>query len=119
MSTTHATLLGSRIDAVDAAAGTLNATYQAQADLRNPAGTVQSGMLSAMLNDLTASGAGSLIQDTRDEEPLQGLNQTLPRRAASCASKPGAMQSGDVFSSWRQRGSRADRKAYIILGFAQ
>ncbi|MFM7013047.1 MAG: PaaI family thioesterase [Betaproteobacteria bacterium] len=49
------TLLGSRIDAVDAAAGTLSATYQAQADFRNPAGTVQGGMLSAMLDDLTAS----------------------------------------------------------------
>ena len=49
------TLLGSQIDAVDAAAGTLSATYQAQADFRNPAGTVQGGMLSAMLDDLTAS----------------------------------------------------------------
>ena len=49
------TLLGSRIDAVDAAAGTLSATYQAQADFRNPAGTVQGGMLSAMLDDVTAS----------------------------------------------------------------
>lgn len=46
-------------------------------------------------------------------------NQTLPRKAASCASKPSAVQSGYVFSSWRQRGSRADRKAHIILGFAQ
>ena len=49
------TLLGSQIDAVDAAAGTLSATYQAQADFRNPTGTVQGGMLSAMLDDLTAS----------------------------------------------------------------
>ena len=49
------TLLGSRIDAVDAAAGTLSARYEAQADFRNPAGTVQGGMLSAMLDDLTAS----------------------------------------------------------------
>lgn len=47
---------------MDAAAGTLSATYQAQADFRNPAGTVQGGMLSAMLDarcsmldDLTAS----------------------------------------------------------------
>ena len=49
------TLLGSHIDAVDAAAGTLCATYDAQASFRNPAGTVQGGMLSAMLDDLTAS----------------------------------------------------------------
>ena len=49
------TLLGSRIDAVDAAAGTLSATYEAPAQVRNPAGTVQGGMLSAMLDDLTAS----------------------------------------------------------------
>jgi len=45
------TLLGSRIDAVDAAAGTLSATYEAPAQFRNPAGTVQGGML----DDLTAS----------------------------------------------------------------
>ena len=49
------TLLGSRIDAVDAAAGSLSARYEAQANFRNPAGTVQGGMLSAMLDDLTAS----------------------------------------------------------------
>lgn len=49
------TLLGSHIDAVDASAGTLCATYQAPADFRNPAGTVQGGMLGAMLDDLTAS----------------------------------------------------------------
>lgn len=49
------TLLGSQIDAVDAAAGTLSARYEAQASFRNPAGTVQGGMLSAMLDDLTAS----------------------------------------------------------------
>jgi len=49
------TLLGSHIDTVDASAGTLSATYRAQASFRNPAGTVQGGMLSAMLDDLTAS----------------------------------------------------------------
>lgn len=48
-------LLGSRIDAVDVAAGTLRATYEALPDFRNPAGTVQGGMLSAMLDDMTAS----------------------------------------------------------------
>jgi uncharacterized protein (TIGR00369 family) len=49
------TLLGSHIDAVDATAGTLSARYEAPAGFRNPAGTVQGGMLSAMLDDLTAS----------------------------------------------------------------
>ncbi|MEN9888973.1 MAG: hypothetical protein RL559_1010 [Pseudomonadota bacterium] len=49
------TLLGSRIEAVDAAAGTLSARYEAPAEFRNPAGTVQGGMLSAMLDDVTAS----------------------------------------------------------------
>ena len=49
------TLLGSRIDAVDATEGTLSASYEAQPGFRNPAGTVQGGMLSAMLDDLTAS----------------------------------------------------------------
>ena len=48
-------LLGSRIDSVDAKAGTLSATYQARPDFRNPAGTVQGGLLGAMLDDLTAS----------------------------------------------------------------
>lgn len=49
------TLLGGRMVAVDADAGTLSATYEAQAAFLNPAGTVQGGMLSAMLDDLTAS----------------------------------------------------------------
>lgn len=49
------TLLGSRIDAVDAEAGMLSATYEAPDTFRNPAGTVQGGMLGAMLDDLTAS----------------------------------------------------------------
>ena len=48
-------LLGSRVDAVDATAGTLRASYEAPAAFRNPAGTVQGGMLGAMLDDLTAS----------------------------------------------------------------
>jgi len=49
------TLLGSQIEAVDMDAGTLSATYEAREDFLNPAGTVQGGMLSAMLDDLTAS----------------------------------------------------------------
>lgn len=49
------TLLDSHIDAVDASAGTLSATYTARDEFRNPAGTVQGGLLGAMLDDLTAS----------------------------------------------------------------
>ena len=56
------TLLGSVIDVVNAKAGTLSATYQAQPNFRNPAGTVQGGMLSAMLDDLTASLVDATLQ---------------------------------------------------------
>lgn len=49
------TLLGSRVLAVDAGQGTLSAVYEARDDFRNPAGSVQGGMLGAMLDDLTAS----------------------------------------------------------------
>ena len=55
------TLLGNRIEAVDAAAGTLSARYEAPRDFLNPAGTVQGGMLSAMLDDLTASLVGATL----------------------------------------------------------
>ena len=48
-------LLGGEMEFVDAAAGTLRARYEGRADFRNPAGTVQGGMLSAMLDDVTAS----------------------------------------------------------------
>ena len=48
-------LLGSQITAVDAQAGTLQATYLATDRFLNPAGTVQGGLLGAMLDDLTAS----------------------------------------------------------------
>lgn len=49
------TLLGNRIETVDATAGILRASYEARTEFMNPAGTVQGGMLSAMLDDLTAS----------------------------------------------------------------
>jgi acyl-coenzyme A thioesterase PaaI-like protein len=49
------TLLGSRISAVDAAAGRLSARYEAQVNFRNPAGTVQGGMLSAMTRHMFSS----------------------------------------------------------------
>lgn len=92
-------LLGSRIDAVDVAAGTLRATYEALPDFRNPAGTVQGGMLSAMLDDMTASlvdatltaGQGvatlnlnvSFLRPTQ-VGPLQGETRMLRRGRDVC-----------------------------------
>lgn len=49
--TTH---LGGRIEAVDVEAGTLTSRYEAVPTFANPAGQVQGGMLSAMLDDVTA-----------------------------------------------------------------
>jgi uncharacterized protein (TIGR00369 family) len=49
------TLLGGEVEFVDAAAGSLRARYEGRDEFRNPAGTVQGGMLSAMLDDVTAS----------------------------------------------------------------
>jgi uncharacterized protein (TIGR00369 family) len=49
------TLLGGEVEFVDAAAGILRARYEGRDEFRNPAGTVQGGMLSAMLDDVTAS----------------------------------------------------------------
>ena len=48
-------LLDSRITFVDAQAGVLCASYTATDAFRNPAGTVQGGLLGAMLDDLSAS----------------------------------------------------------------
>ena len=48
-------LLGSRIESIDLEAGRLVAHYEAGTSFRNPAGGVQGGMLSAMLDDLCAS----------------------------------------------------------------
>lgn len=55
-------LLQSRIEAVDAQAGVLRARYEASASFRNPAGTVQGGLLGAMLDDLTASLVDATLQ---------------------------------------------------------
>lgn len=49
--TTH---LGGHIEAVDVEVGTLTSRYEAQPAFANPAGQVQGGMLSAMLDDVTA-----------------------------------------------------------------
>ena len=56
------TLLGGEVEAVDAEAGTLRSSYVAKADFNNPAGTIQGGMLSAMLDDLTASLVDSTLK---------------------------------------------------------
>jgi uncharacterized protein (TIGR00369 family) len=49
------TLLGGEVEFVDAESGTLRARYVGRDEFRNPAGSVQGGMLSAMLDDVTAS----------------------------------------------------------------
>ena len=92
-------LLGSRIVAVDAAAGTLSAHYEASAQFRNPAGGVQGGLLSAMLDDLTASlvdatlGAGQGVATLSlnvsflrpaQVGPLQGQARLLRRGREVC-----------------------------------
>ena len=48
-------LLGNQVQAVDAAAGTLSLSFEGKPEFLNPAGGIQGGMLSAMLDDLTAS----------------------------------------------------------------
>jgi uncharacterized protein (TIGR00369 family) len=57
-----ADLLGSRIRAVDKAAGTLAVDYQPQASFANPAGGVQGGLLGAMLDDLSAGIVDATLQ---------------------------------------------------------
>lgn len=49
-----ATLLGGKIGTVDLEAGALTSAYHATESFLNPAGQVQGGMLSAMLDDVTA-----------------------------------------------------------------
>lgn len=49
-----ASTLGGKIVAVDVETGTLESDYLATDAFLNPAGTVQGGMLSAMLDDVTA-----------------------------------------------------------------
>ncbi len=48
-------LLGGEVVFIDVQTGTLRARYVGRDEFRNPAGTVQGGMLSAMLDDVTAS----------------------------------------------------------------
>lgn len=56
-------LLGSRITEVDAQAGVLRAHYLAADAFRNPAGTVQGGLLGAMLDDLCASLVDATLRE--------------------------------------------------------
>ncbi len=57
------TLLGGRIEHVDAEAGELRAHYEGADSFRNPAGQIQGGMLCAMLDDL----CGAMVDATVDE----------------------------------------------------
>lgn len=94
-----ATLLGGAIESLDLAAGTLRVRYQGDPSFRNPAGRVAGGMLSAMLDDLTASlvdatvgpGEGVLtlslnVSFLRPAEvgPLQGVARFVRRGRELC-----------------------------------
>jgi len=67
-------LLGGTVRASDAGAGTLAIDYVAQPSFANPAGTVQGGMLGAMLDDLCASLVDSTL---RPGEAVATLNLQL------------------------------------------
>lgn len=81
-----ATLLGGRLVALDAAAGTLAADYQASEAFLNPAGTVQGGMLAAMLDDLCAALVDARAGDGRG---VVTLNLNLSFLAPA---RPGGLQ---------------------------
>jgi uncharacterized protein (TIGR00369 family) len=73
-------LLGGHIVEVDAAAGRLRSNFVATADFLNPAGTVQGGMLGAMLDDLTASLVDATLQ-TGERVATLNLNLSFLRPA--------------------------------------
>ena len=81
-----ATLLGARLLALDTAAGTLAAEYEATAAFLNPAGTVQGGMLAAMLDDLCAA-----VVDARAGEGGAVVTLTLNLSFLAPA-RPGRLQ---------------------------
>ena len=79
-------LLGGRIVEVDAEAGRLRTDYVATGDFLNPAGTVQGGMLGAMLDDLCASLVDATLQSGERVATLN-LNLCFLRPA-----RPGPLQ---------------------------
>ncbi|KTT15464.1 PaaI family thioesterase [Pseudacidovorax intermedius] len=81
-----ATLLGARLLALDTTAGTLAAEYEATAAFLNPAGTVQGGMLAAMLDDLCAA-----VVDARASEGGGVVTLTLNLSFLAPA-RPGRLQ---------------------------
>jgi uncharacterized protein (TIGR00369 family) len=94
------TLLGSTVLAVDADAGVASIQYETVNAFRNPVGTVQGGMLGAMLDDLTANlvdatlsaGQGvatlslniSFLRPASVGKPLLGRAQMLRRGRDVC-----------------------------------
>lgn len=77
-------LLQSRIERVDAQAGVLCARYEARDDFLNPAGTVQGGLLGAMLDDLSASLVDATLKPGEVVATLS-LNLSLLRPARAGA----------------------------------
>ena len=86
-----ARLLGAQPLALNLEQGRLSVAYQATADFLNPAGTVQGGMLCAMLDDVTAS----LLDASLGGEGIVltlNLNVAFHRPA-----RPGALQAEACF----------------------
>lgn len=79
-------LLGERIIAVDAEAGTLQADYTADARFSNPAGGVQGGMLCAMLDALAAGVVDATLRPGEVVATLSLSTQFVG------GAKPGAIQ---------------------------
>lgn len=82
-----ATLLGGRLLALDTTAGTLAAEYEATAAFLNPAGTVQGGMLAAMLDDLCAA-----VVDARASEGGGGVVTLTLNLSFLAPARPGRLQ---------------------------
>jgi uncharacterized protein (TIGR00369 family) len=76
------TTLGGRIRAVDVDAGTMESDYVATEAFLNPAGQVQGGMLSAMLDDVTAFLVTATLAEGEFCATLN-LNVSFLRAAAS------------------------------------
>lgn len=75
-----ATLLGAEVVALDLDGGRLEVRYQGQDSFRNPAGQVAGGMVSAMLDDLTACLVDATLEPGRAVVTLS-LNVSFLRPA--------------------------------------
>jgi uncharacterized protein (TIGR00369 family) len=65
-----AQLLGWKLESIDPEQGTIRVEFEARADFLNPVGTIQGGILAAMLDDTMGPAAAALLGGT-------GFPQTL------------------------------------------